>query len=55
MIHNDIYIFFIQNKFPKLKFAALFDLKFFKTEQSQSVVSTQYLGQSNEKTERGSA
>ena len=30
------YAFFYSNKFPKLKFAALFDLKFFKTEQSQS-------------------
>ena len=28
--------FFYSNKFPKLNFAALFDLKFFKTEQSQS-------------------
>ena len=28
--------FFYSNKFPKLEFAALFDLKFLKTEQSQS-------------------
>ena len=44
--------FFYSNKFPKLKFAALFDPKFFQTEQSQSVVSTQYLGRSDKKLSR---